>query len=129
VPSGVNIKTYNIDGIGSFHLVEVGPGKWCWQTPGFQWQYDEKIPPPDFNVAMYVDGFFHFQLRVGTIEFALCYTMGFAYGYKNGFTQGKADADGAAEMHRQIFQEELEKDKQRPEVKADAGITGNSSVP
>ncbi len=123
MPNVVNISTITVEGIGEFQCVEVGPGLWNWTTPGFSWQFNEKTAPPHANTAMYVDGKYHFQLRTRTMREACIYTMGFSYGYKNGFVQGKADADGAAEMHRQVFREALEKDKQLPPVKADNGIT------
>ena len=121
--SDIIVKTYNLEGIGSFKCVQVGEGQLCWSTPGFQWKFNEKIAPPQNNVAMYADGTFHYQLRVRTIEFALAYTMGFAYGYRNGVIQGKADVEGVTDMVQKIFEESV--DKNKPPVRADDGITGN----
>lgn len=128
MPGVVNVKKITLGSV-DFQLVEVGAGKWCWTTPGFSWCFDERVPPGQNNVGLMMEGRYHYQLRIDPIEMALVYTLGFSYGYKNGMIQGKADYEGSVALAQQAFKSTLDKPTDRPEVKADGGITGNRSLP
>lgn len=125
-PHVVKTYQYNFEGIGAVTAVEVGPGIWCWTTPGFAWQFNERVPPPHPNFSIYVGGRYDYRMRIQQIENGMVYSVGFSYGYKNGVIQGKADADGTTVMVEEVFKESLEKDKHREVPKADEGITSDT---
>jgi hypothetical protein len=100
--SVVVTKQINVEGITSTVCIEVSPGAWCWTTPGFNWKYNERIPPPAFNFGMQAGNVFNYQMRTKSIEDAVIYSVGFAYGYKNGHAHGEEDRAGVDGMVAQI---------------------------
>lgn len=80
-------KMVVIPGFPDTLAIDVGSGKWTFDTPGFAWRYDGRIPPPAFNFAMYQNMEYPAQMRVDSLEDGVKFAHGFSSGYRIGRAQ------------------------------------------